>query len=144
MSGRNNDYPNSAKSLVTALHQKMYERLHRPLAELAREKILEGFPANIVFGVIIDLDDHVWRKHFDMGPNAPPPGTPNSPGTVKRAFCCVVGRSQIQHIIDMLPAFEDFFAESLPPGYIPALVLAAGMATPYTVHWGAELELEWE
>ncbi len=144
MTDTSNGVPGNSKLIVTALHKKMYEQFNQRLTEMARKKILEGISSGQLFGLIMDLDDRIWRAHIDMGPHVSPPGPPNPLGTVKRAFFGIVRRSEIQHIIDMLPAFESYFSEPPRLGHIPVLVLAAGMASPYSVHWGAELEFEWE
>jgi len=144
MENQNGSSPDNSKLIVTALHKKIFERLNQSLADMARKKIIEGVPSNTMFGLILDLDDHVWRKHIEMGPYVSPPGPPNPLGTVKRAFCAVLRRSEIQHVIGILPAFESHLAEPPPLGHMHVLVLAAGMASPYTIQWGAELELEWD
>jgi len=130
---------------ISRVHKKMFDKMADRMVGMAVHTVSQGVNSANLFGLIIDIDDPVWREHVNLNAKIPPPNQNRSDGTNRRMFCGLTDRSDIQHLIDnVLPVFQEYFSEPPPIGHVHVLVLGAGMASPFTLHWGAKLELEWD
>ncbi len=139
-----NNSQKAAGLIAAAAHKRLFDKMKQSLIRMAVDVIQSGRPTSSMFGLIIDTDDKVWREYINLGEDYPPPDPHVVPGVVKNCFCGVTHRDNIQHVIDMLPDFEKQLSEPPSIGYIHVLVLASGMASPYTLHWGEKLSVEWD
>ncbi|MFH1047519.1 MAG: hypothetical protein V1738_04405 [Patescibacteria group bacterium] len=128
---------------VAQTHQMLLDKFVQKMCERVRKKYYNGERIEQMFGIIMDLDDQVWRQYFNLGEKIAPPNPSSSTGKIKRVLCHVFQRRQVQQLIDHLTDFADCLKPPPTTGCIYVLVLAKKMASPFTIHWASELELDW-
>lgn len=131
--------------LAAALHRKLFHKFQDRISNMVLMHLRSGGYVSETFGLIMDMDDQIWRSYVKLADDRVVNSGPSTdPTKVKHTYCALISREYLTVILNVLPKFSSYFNKKPDLGYVNVLVLAGGRATPYTLHWSQDLKLRWD